>query len=683
VNSKSGSVPISRILAGFQRIAWFARLRSRAVARSGGRALESLGPKRYLVFGHDIVMATIAFHLAVLVDAGLTHKTFALSVALSSGAYALLAAIGVFGAMRLHRRPWSQFTDDDIRAVVKATFGQTVLLAAVLAMAFESDLLSVPLLVTNWVVLNSLLLTPRALATLFQKGPVRALNSAPGDVSGRLPVLLVGAGDKAENFIKTTDWNPNFLYSAVGVVDEMGPYLRSNLAGVEIIGRITEISSVVKRLASRGVRPKILVITEDRLSAETMRMLLDEASRAGLILNRIRDMLGLGYQDNRRARLCPVPVEELLDCRERLPDVDAIRSIIADARILITGAGGTVGAELARQVCEYGPAHMTLIDNSETNLFDITQALQAGFPAGERVTALSDVSDRDHVRNIFARHRPQLVFHAAAMSQNAITEDHPCAAVLANVMAPRYVADACLEFGATAMVLVSSAESADPVNVLGQTGKISELYCRLLDQHGNRTAGAPRLMSLRVPSVLGTPGSVVTRLERQLANGGPLTISGPDAEESFITASAAATAILETAVMGLRGAQTDGRAFAVDTSTPIRLRDLANLMTRLAGLVPEKDIEIAFIGSQPGVPRQVFGHSATDVQRQTEISGLMRIYDGLDIELEQLTQGIEELAASARGHAKERVLATLRALIARDSGIMTSDDSGPIMQLKG
>ena len=256
-------------------------------------------------------------------------------------------------------------------------------------MAFESKLLSVPLFIANWVLLTSLLVTPRALAKLFQKGSVRTLSYTPADATGRLPVLLVGAGDNAENFIKTADRDPNCLYSAVGVVDEMGPYLRSNVAGVEILGRISEISTVVKRLASRGIRPRMLVITEDRLSAETMRMLLDEASRAGLALNRTGDLAGLRRQGNRRAWLHPVPVEELLDHRVPHPDVDAIRGIIANARVLITGAGGTVGAELARQLYEYGPAHVTLIDNSETNLFDITQELQAGFPTNAPVMALS------------------------------------------------------------------------------------------------------------------------------------------------------------------------------------------------------------------------------------------------------------------------------------------------------
>lgn len=682
MSAKGGSAPFSRILAGFKRQAWAAGLRGRAVTRSGGRALESLGPRRYLAFVHDIAMAAMAFHLAVLVDVALSQKTFALSVALSDGLYAFLAAVGVFGAMRLHRRPWSRFADDDIRAVLKATIGQTISLAAVLALASEFDLLSVPLIVANWVLLNGLLLTPRALVKFFQKGSARTQIYAPGDVTGRLPVLLVGAGDKAKYFIKTTDRDPNCLYSAVGIVDEMGPYLRSNIAGVEIFGRITEISTVVKRLASRGVRPKMLVITEDRLSPETMRMLLDEATLAGLVLNRVSDLAGRGYRDRRRAWLRPVPVEELLDRGEPLFDADAIRSIIANARILISGAGGPIGAELARQVCACGPAQVTLIDNDETNLFDITQELQADFPASAPVMALCDVSDRDRVRYIFARYRPQIVFHTAAMSHIAVAEDHPCETVLANVMASRYMADACIEFGAMGMVLVSSAEADDPVNVLGQTWKISELYCRLVDRHGGRTEGAPRLMSLRLPDVWDGPGSVVARLERQLANGGPLTISGPDTANRFITASAAATAILQTAVIGLQAAHTDGRAYTVEVTDPIRLRDLASLMVRLAGLVPEKDVEIAYTGPRPGENRQLSRRTGTETLRPTDIPGLMQILDSPAVDFEPFLQGIEELDAAARGQAKERVRAMLCALIAHDPGKMAPEGSGAVMQVK-
>lgn len=683
MNNKGGSAPFARIRAGFKRHAWSAGLRGRAVTRSGGRALESLGPRRYLAFAHDVAMATTAFYLAVLVDAALSQTTSALSDPLSDGLYAFLVAAGVFGAMRLHRRPWSRFTDEDIRAVVKAAIVQTVLLAAVLALASRVDLLSAPLIVANWVLLNGLLLTPRALIKFSQKGSARTQNYAPGDVSGRLPVLLVGAGDNAEYFIKTTDRDPNCLYSAVGIVDEMGPYLRSNIFGVEIFGRITEISSVVKRLASRGVRPKMLVITEDRLSAETMRMLLDEATLAGLVLNRASDVAGSGHRGNPRAWLRPVPVEELLDRRELNPDVEAIRSVIADARILISGAGGPVGAELARQICAYGPAQVTLIDNDETSLFDITQELRAGFPACAPVMALCDVRVRDHVRNIFARHRPQIVFHMAAMSLKPVAEEHPCEAVLANVMAPRYVADACIEFGAAEMVLASSAEAGDPVSVLGQTRKISELYCRLVDRRGGQTAGAPRLMSLRLPDILDGPGSVVARLERQLANGGPLTIAGPDTAMRLITASAAAATILQTTIIGLRDADADERAYAVEAGDPIRLRDLASLMVRLVGRVPEKDVGIAYTGLQPGEKPPVSRRSATETLRPTDSPGLTQIRDGRAVDFDALTQGIEELEAAARGQANERVRAMLCALVAAGPGKMAPDEgSGAVTQFK-
>lgn len=672
----------SGILAKIQRVAWAAGLRSRRVARSGSRALESLGPKRYLVFVHDVAMAALAFYLAVPVAAALSQAVPSRTVAISEDFYALVAAIGVFGAMRLHRRPWAGLGGGEIRAVVKAAFTQTLLLAAVLGLTSAFDLLSLPLFLANWVLLTGLLLTPRAFSSLFVEDAARSPSRLPADASGRLPVLLVGAGDNAESFIKAADRDPTCLYRAVGVVDEMGPYLRSNVAGVEILGRITEIPVVVKRLASRGARPRMLVITEDRLSAETMRMLLDEATVAGLVLKRSGDMRGPGRGVARRASLRPVPVEELLDRRDPHPDTDAIRSVIANARVLIIGAGDAVGAALARQVCENGPAHLTLVDDGETSLFEITRQLQADFPAGAVNLALCDVRDRDRIRNIFARHRPQLVFHAAAMTHDEVAEDHPCEAVLANIMAPCNVADACIEFGATAMVLLSHVEAADPVNVLGQTRKISELYCRSVDRRGHQTAGAPRLMSLRVPDVLGAPESVDTRLEGQLANGGPLTLPGPETAKSLISAPLAATALLETMVVGLRGAQADQRAFAVASSSPVILRDLANQLIRLAGLVPEKDVKIVFTGPRHREPHGRSGSLRSETLQPTENQSLVRVVEKSEVAFDRLAGGVEELTASARGHATERVRAVLVALLAGGTARTEPDGDDAVTRLQ-
>jgi len=682
MSARGGLNLFSGFGAKFQRLAWTAGLKGRGVARSGGRALEALGPRRYLTFAHDIAMAALAFYLAYLVAADPSEGSTGNSLALSEWLYALLPAIGIFGSMRLHRRPWSRFDGSDIRAVVKAALGQTLLLATVLALAFEFDLLSFRLILLNWVLLTGLLLTPRALANLFQTGSARAVNSAPGDTSGRLPVLLVGAGDRAESFIRATEQDPNCLYRAVGVVDEMGPYLRSNVAGVEILGRITEIPVVVRRLVSRGVRPRVLVITEDRLSPQTMRMLLDEAAVAGLALKRADDVDGRQHKGAGRASLRSVPVDEFLDGRDPHPDVDAMRGVVANTRVLITGAGGPVGAALARKVCEFGPAHVTLVDDDESSLFDITRELQTEFPAGAPFMALCDVRDRDHVRNIFARHRPQLVFHTAAMTHEAVAEDHPCEAVLANVMATRNVAESCTEFGATAMVLVSSLEAADPVGVVGQTRKIAELICRLLDRRGHQTAGAPRLMSLRLPHILRATDSLDSQLERQLANGGPLVLPSPDSAKSFITASAAAMAVLEAAVIGLRCAQTDGRVFTIATTAPVLLRDLANLIVRLAGLVPEKDVKIAFAGPWSDETRQSSGHRTPETLRPTDISGLMQVLDGPDVDFDVLEDGINGLIASAHGRATERVRAELTSLLAGDPRVSDTDGGGTVTQLK-
>ena len=292
----------------------------------------------------------------------------------------------------------------------------------------------------------------------------------------------------------------------------------------------------------------------------------------------------------------PPRLEDLLGRPQATPDRAAMRALVSGRRVCITGAGGTIGAELARQIAGDGPAHLTLIDNSEYNLYRIDLELEEAHPDLSRSTVLGDVRDPGSIAATFSSSRPELVFHAAALKHVHMVETNPNEGVLTNAVGTRNVADASVVFGVRLMVLVSTDKSVDPTSVMGATKRIAESYCQALADAP--AAGGLRLVTVRFGNVIGSSGSAVPRFQRQIAAGGPVTVTDPEAARYFMTTREAVQLLLQASALGAR--EEGGGIYALDMGKPIKIVDLARRMIRRAGLVPGKDIEIVFTGLRPG-----------------------------------------------------------------------------------
>lgn len=265
----------------------------------------------------------------------------------------------------------------------------------------------------------------------------------------------------------------------------------------------------------------------------------------------------------------------------------AAGELVRDRRVLITGGGGSIGAELARRITMLGPSRLALLDSSECNLFRI------GLDLPEAVPILADVRDSAAVRRWFAREKPELVFHAAALKQVPLVEAFPSEGVLTNIGGLRHVAEACSAFGGD-LIFVSTDKAADPSGAMGATKRLGELYCQALDRRG-----AQRAISVRLGNVLGSAGSVAPTFEAQLAAGGPLTVTHAEVTRFFVTIPQAAEAILRAAAAGL-GALARGVVYTIDMGEALPVVELAREVIRLEGLRPEVDIPIVFTGLRPG-----------------------------------------------------------------------------------
>ena len=410
-------------------------------------------------------------------------------------------------------------------------------------------------------------------------------------------VLLVGAGAGADSFLRALAGERRPGLRVVGLLALGRNQTGRRMGGRPILGGLSELRRVLERLAEQGRLPDVLVVTEPALAGSRMAYLLEEAQRHGLAVQQaprpteLREAGGIALK--------PVALEDLLNRPQVSLDRDGMARLVRGRRVLVTGAGGTIGSELARQVAGLGPAELTLLDSGEYALWQIDLELGESHPALARTAVIADIRDEPRIRAVFATAQPELVFHAAALKHVPMVEANPGEGLLTNAGGTRVVVDAAAEAGAAATVLISTDKAVNPSSVMGASKRLAEMYCQSLDDQA-RGQGGMRCVTVRFGNVLGSTGSVVPLFRRQLARGGPLTVTHPDMERYFMTVREAVGLVLQATVAGLAGAMPDGGIFVLDMGKPVRIVDLARQMIRLAGLRPDLDVPIRFTGLRPG-----------------------------------------------------------------------------------
>jgi len=404
-----------------------------------------------------------------------------------------------------------------------------------------------------------------------------------------------------------------------GIVSPSTRQVGRRVQGQPILDTVDNIAAVLGRLQEEGRLPSMLVIAPPDLAGPRLALVVAQADRFGLKVRRAPRPTALDATAEPRGPvdLKPVAIEDLLN-RPQVPlDRDGMARLIQGRRVIVTGAGGTIGSELARQVAAFGPATLVLLDNGEYALWQIDLELAETHPHVNRQTLIADIRDRDRIRAVFEAFRPELVFHAAALKHVPMVEANPLEGLLTNAVGTRHVADAARAVGALAMVLISTDKAVNPTSVMGASKRLAEMYCQALDiaarsaGHQSMSPGMPhgiphgmRCITVRFGNVLGSTGSVVPLFQRQLAKGGPLTVTHPDMQRYFMTVREAVGLVLQASVLGVGDvdlpAGREGGIFVLDMGEPVKIVDLARQIIRLAGLRPEEDVEIRFTGLRPG-----------------------------------------------------------------------------------
>jgi O-antigen biosynthesis protein WbqV len=550
--------------------------------------------RSYVVYAHDILMAGASFVLALYLRLGAEAVGVSSRELVVEGTILFtITCAAVFWFMGLYKGVWRYASTNDLVSIARsATLAVLIFLGAMFIWARLEDLpRSVPLIA--WFVLIMLLGGPRFIYRMFKD---RGLDFAGVPEGHRLvPVLLVGS-DGAALFIRSLAHSGGDVYRVVGIVSDQERRIGQQIHGVDVLGTIDDIPAAVQRLAARGDRPERMILTRE-MDGARVRRLLDVASETGMTLGRMPKLTDFKEGATDRVEVRPVAIEDLLGRPQTALDRFAMRALIEGRRVMITGAGGSIGGELVRQISDFGPAAVALVDYSEFNLYTIERELGERHPDCKRIAVMADVRDARRVREVVADFKPELLFHAAAFKHVPLVEANPLEGLCTNVMGTVHVADACRENGVQVMVMISTDKAVNPTSVMGASKRIAERYCQSLDA---RPEVGTRYVTVRFGNVLGSTGSVVPLFQRQLALGGPLTVTHPDMTRYFMTVGEAVQLILQASALGHADRENAGKIFVLDMGEPVKILDLARQMIRLAGRQPDKDIKIEFVGIRPG-----------------------------------------------------------------------------------
>ena len=617
--------------------------------------------------------------LAVLHDSGMAALSFVAALYLRLGAdfwpqtqnflvegTLLFTAIATvtFITMGLYRGVWRYASLNDLIAITKAVTVALTLFTIAMFLITRLELLPRSTVIINWLLLLALLGGPRFIYRLAKDGSLVGL--ADRGYDARIPVLMIGAGDRGEGFLRAMR-RPGEHYRVVGILDDDQSRIGRNIHGIPVLGRRADLADTVHRLRGRGQRPHRLLLADERLDGADVGALLEQAEAHGMTLSRVprpTDFAESSGQsgESHAVEARPIALEDLLGRPQTRLDREAMRALVTGRRVLITGAGGTIGAELARQIGQLAPAALTLLDSSEFNLYRIDLEIGTSMTDLAHDAVLGDIRDAAALESAFAHARPELVFHAAALKHVPIAEAQACEAVLTNVVGTRNIADAARRHGARAMVQISTDKAVNPTNVMGTTKRLAESYCQALDEVSG--ADGTRYLTVRFGNVIGSTGSVVPLFQKQLAAGGPLTVTHPDMQRYFMTVREAVELVLQASAMGLdkHSGTPRGGIFVLDMGEPVRILDLARQMIRLAGKRPGEDIEIAIVGPRPGEKlfEELFHSGEPMVRTAHQGIRLARPRAG---DVETVARAIDAIDALARDHDDDPVRQRLHALV--------------------
>jgi len=535
--------------------------------------------RRFVVFMHDVAAAAVAWMAAFLLrfNFDVPPEYEAIMLNLMPGAVGIYAA--VFWALGLYRGLWRYASLPDLQRIVVAVGIAALAVPAALSLARLAVLVPRSVYVLAPVLLVVGMGASRLAYRAWREGRLLPILARPQAV----PVLVLGAGTTAAALLR--DLAAGTRWRVVGLLDDDAGKHGGEVGGVKVFGPIERVGALAEKL---GVAHAVIAMPS--ATHQARKRALDLCNAAGLAVMTVPSLADIVAGKVSVSSLRAVELEDLLGRDPVQLDEAGLQSFIHGKTVLVTGAGGSIGSELCRQIARFAPARVVLLDSSEFALYAIEQEFHDRLPGIAVSAVIGDAKDGARAQEVVTRLRPQIVFHAAAYKHVPLMEEENAfQAVANNVLSTLTVGWAARKAGAEKVVLVSTDKAVNPTNVMGASKRLAELACQAL-----QSGSATQFVIVRFGNVLGSTGSVVPRFRAQIAAGGPITVTHPEITRYFMSIPEASQLVLQAAMMG-KG----GEIFVLDMGEPVKIVDLARQMIRLSGLA-EDDIRIAYTGLRPG-----------------------------------------------------------------------------------
>ncbi|MHB8878783.1 MAG: polysaccharide biosynthesis protein, partial [Myxococcaceae bacterium] len=470
-----------------------------------------------------------------------------------------------------------------------------------------------------------------------------------GSAVEQVPTMLVGAGQAGLLVAKELGSRPDLGIRAVGFIDDDRGKVGSVVHGVPVLGTTEELA----RLCAKH-HAKQALITIANAPGKQIRRIKEVCDAAGISAKIIPGIYEIVGGQVNLSRIRSVSIEDLLGREAVVLETDRISEAIRGRVILVTGAGGSIGSELCRQLCRFGPSGLVLLEQAENNLFHVHRELIASYPelSASITPCIADICDQARLEAVFKAHRPSVVFHAAAHKHVPMMEWNPGEAVKNNVFGTKTLADLAHAHGVAEFVMISTDKAVNPTSVMGVSKRTAEIYIQALSQRSQT-----RFVTVRFGNVLGSSGSVIPLFQEQIARGGPVTVTHPDMKRYFMTIPEACQLVLQAGSMGQ-----GGEIFVLDMGEPVKIVDLARDLITLSGFRPGEEIEIAFSGVRPGEKLfeelSVASEQADKTRHPKVFVGRFRPH-----ELDAVNQGLAELRVLADSGSPMQLRAKFREIV--------------------
>ncbi len=567
----------------------------------------------------------------------------------------------VFGLFKQYRGWWRYVGISDLLGILRASLVSTIIIVALwFAIVPHIGLLRTNLPAiekVDGVVMADMFSTILLLAGL--RMVIRLYYEEFRTVQGsRLKrFLIVGAGNAGEALLREIHRMPTAQYEVIGFIDDEPIKQGIDIHGIPVLGTVEQLPKIC---ADRNIEE--IAIAMPSASHQQLRRVIQVCQGAKIRFRTVPAITDIASGKFRVSQIRDVDINDLLGRQVVQLDQDSIEAFTKDKVILVTGAGGSIGSEMCRQLCRFSPKLLLLLEQAENPLFYIERELQRQFPAVRLEGIICDITDKLRVERIFEKYKPEVVIHAAAHKHVPLMELNPGEAIKNNVVGTRVVADTADCFGTANFVMISTDKAVNPTSIMGSSKRIAEMYIQDL----SRTSQT-HFVTVRFGNVLGSEGSVVPIFKKQIAEGGPLTVTDPQMKRYFMTIPEASQLVLQAATMG-KG----GEIFVLDMGEPVKIVDLAKELITLSGFRPGEDIEITFTNPRPGEKLfEELSIEGEDMQRTRHPK--IRIWQNIPMDRDKLRAGIDELVAIAQRQNYSEIVQKIKDLVPEYTGSNTAE----------